>query len=136
MRKKIEKPPDKTEDEVAMALALDWSPDNWELRGIYADWLEENGRDGEAQGQRWMISHRRRPLRSSLTWWWFDEKNQHTTAGDPVSPDTPYEDLDDPESDVPHDIYRKMCGRIIAHSVQSESRVTAEHRLFQAMGLL
>lgn len=51
---------------------LDAHPDDWAHRLVYADWLEEQGRDAEAECQRWMV-------REGVHWcpyrwsWWSEE---------------------------------------------------------------
>lgn len=40
---------------------VDANPEDWNLRLVYADWLDEQGRDVEASGQRWQAANRRRP---------------------------------------------------------------------------
>jgi uncharacterized protein (TIGR02996 family) len=40
---------------------LDESPEDWDLRRVYADWLDEQGRAEEATGQRWQADRKLRP---------------------------------------------------------------------------
>jgi len=47
-------------DEATFRAALDAEPDNVELRGVFADWLEERG-DDRAAGYRWMYVNRKVP---------------------------------------------------------------------------
>lgn len=42
--------------------ALDSNPDDWDLRRVYGDWLEENGCENYCVAQRWMAEHKKRPL--------------------------------------------------------------------------
>lgn len=39
---------------------LDLEPENWELRLVYADWLNDHGYSRREACQRWMVQHRRR----------------------------------------------------------------------------
>lgn len=51
------------------------SPSDWDLRLVFADWLEDHDEPELAQGQRWQVEHRRRPERiqpgNGLAWCWF-----------------------------------------------------------------
>ncbi len=79
----------------AFESALDDNPDDWNLRLIYADWLDDRGFQSLARAQRWMAEHKLMPsvgydalLRSlglrpaggiGVCWeWWYGE---HGTAG-------------------------------------------------------
>lgn len=48
-------------------LLLDDKPDDRDLRRIYADWLEDQGREREARLQRWLGETGRRPLSGRAT---------------------------------------------------------------------
>jgi uncharacterized protein (TIGR02996 family) len=52
---------------------LDEKPDNWQLRMIFADWLQDHG-DPRAAGYRAIAVQERRPLqgrhKEKDTWWW------------------------------------------------------------------
>ncbi len=50
------------QDRDAFEAALDETPDDWNLRLIYADWLDEHGDQSLARAQRWMAEHERMPL--------------------------------------------------------------------------
>lgn len=64
---------------------LDKEPDNWELRSIYADWLEESGEYQLSELQRYMVANKKRPtfmVRNSVSthpdrlWqWWSNVTN-------------------------------------------------------------
>jgi uncharacterized protein (TIGR02996 family) len=49
-------------DRDAFEAALDADPDDWSLRLVYADWLDENGDADLARCQRWMAANRKRPV--------------------------------------------------------------------------
>lgn len=130
----------KTHTEEAMSKGLDEDPNDWSLRAIYADWLEEQGRDGEAAGQRWMIQHKKRPFRPQYSgvmttngarWWWYNLANRRPHS------DGLYED---PWSDLPEDLFRKLIkGPPDSESYLSQTyrlRQRAEKALFKALGLL
>lgn len=55
---------------------LDDLPDDWDFRGVYADWLGQQGRMEEEQLQRWLRVHRRCPVRGMgrvpNAWDWWD----------------------------------------------------------------
>jgi uncharacterized protein (TIGR02996 family) len=51
-----------TNPERGFQLALSFDPDDWTTRGIFADHLEDQGRDAEARGQRWQAAHQMRPV--------------------------------------------------------------------------
>ena len=55
-----------------MSLTLeDWyvqieqNPIDWELRSVFADWLEDQGETTLALGQRWQVKHQRTPQHGS-----------------------------------------------------------------------
>jgi uncharacterized protein (TIGR02996 family) len=45
---------------------LDQNPSDWDTRYQYADWLEEQGQQVRANGQRWQAVNKKRPLRFGL----------------------------------------------------------------------
>ena len=53
---------------------LDNNPEDWELRLIYADWLEEQG-DNFAETQRWMAEHQKCAFQNKTVWHWWDEES-------------------------------------------------------------
>lgn len=59
------------ENEAGFIAALDERPDDWRLRLIYSDWLEEQGRLDEAACQRWMERTRFCPTKSAATPAWY-----------------------------------------------------------------
>jgi uncharacterized protein (TIGR02996 family) len=84
------------------------APDDWKLRGVLADWFEDNNHVAEAECLRWMIKNQKRPYHgSSPQASWFN--------ADTVGPG-----LGDPESDVPGPVYELLAG----------GKVTANHRTF------
>ena len=52
---------------------LDQRPDDWDLRLIYADWLEQQERPEEAFTQRWMAKYKKAP--------WFHGESHPTPYG-------------------------------------------------------
>lgn len=50
---------------------IEKSPHDWDLRRVFSDWLEEQGLEVLARGQRWQIEHRRCPLRTLKKWGWY-----------------------------------------------------------------
>lgn len=52
---------------------LDTNPDDWSCRLQYSDWLEEQGREVEANCQRWMADNQRHPflMTSFSEWDWY-----------------------------------------------------------------
>jgi uncharacterized protein (TIGR02996 family) len=77
--------------------SLDQSPDDWEVRSVLGDWLEEAGRQADADAVRWMVERRKRPYRSTTgAYHWFNAARVTTAS--------------DPESDVPEVVYQGMQG--------------------------
>ena len=77
---------------------LSGSPDDWSLRGVIADWAEDNNRPQLAECLRWMIRQNKRPYHgSSGGGTWFNE-------------DTIAEGLGDPESDIPAEVFTRLEG--------------------------
>ena len=58
-------------DETAFQAALDERPADHALRLVFADWLEERG-DWRAAGYRWMGENHSYPIRSAMSWDWWD----------------------------------------------------------------
>ena len=48
---------------------LDKSPDDWDLRLVYADWLEEEGLQDLAGAQRWLAREQKHPRGANVIWW-------------------------------------------------------------------
>src|SRR5262245_5364404 len=83
----------------ALYLALTLSPDDWLLRSVLADSLEEAGLLPVAECVRWMVRHRKRPYRASDgDYLWFDAHSIRSRV--------------DPESDVPVEVYRHLTGEV------------------------
>src|SRR5262249_16172742 len=75
---------------------LNKKPEDWSLRGVVADWYEDNGQLEGATAQRWMVQNHKRPYHgSSGTFTWFNL--------DSIDPG-----LGDPESDIPGGIYQHL----------------------------
>lgn len=51
---------------------LDLKPDDWSLRLIYADWLEEQGETERARLQRWLVENKRYPEFDHDCWRWLN----------------------------------------------------------------
>jgi uncharacterized protein (TIGR02996 family) len=53
---------------------LDDNPENWTLRTVFADWLQDHG-DTRAEGYRAIARQKRLPLRMEShgrdAWWWY-----------------------------------------------------------------
>jgi uncharacterized protein (TIGR02996 family) len=68
-----------TDEQATFENALDETPAAWELRRIYADWLEENGFEILSTAQRWMARHEKKPGRvpgpGPGYWTWVEELN-------------------------------------------------------------
>lgn len=82
--------------------ALREEPNNWNLRRVYADLLEESGRSVEANGQRWQARECKvaRYSGGTSTWdWW----TNHTYI--------PYLNL------LPHPIWQELRGHIHADTL-------------------
>ena len=76
------------------------TPDDRMLRGIYADWCEDNDLPEFAECLRWMAAQNKRPLRGSAgTGTWFDA-------------DTIVAGLGDEESDLPDALFRWIEGGV------------------------
>ena len=74
------------------------TPDDRMLRGVYADWCEDTDFPDSAACLRWMVSANKRPLRGSTgAGTWFD--------GGAIA-----EGLGDEESDLPHELFRRLEG--------------------------
>src|SRR5262245_21086062 len=74
------------------------SPDDWSLRGVLADWCEDNQQPQRAECLRWMIRQKKRPHKASggqASWF----------NADKVQPD-----LGEPESDLPDALFRRLEG--------------------------
>lgn len=67
---------------------LDAEPENWNLRLVYADWLDEHGDQELAFAQRWMAKYQKRPSDNQImrrpgepmnyypnSWMWWESGN-------------------------------------------------------------
>ena len=70
---------------------LDEESTDWELRCIYADWLEDCGRVVESGFQRWLVEHKKAPYKSLVSrrnykggsWdFWLDANIPHDLSRD------------------------------------------------------
>src|SRR5947208_9118 len=96
------------------------NPDDRSLRGVVADWAEDNNRPDLAACLRWMIKHGKRPYHGSsggATWF-----NAET-----VSPG-----LGDPESDIPAALYKQLQGGKEVANHKSFPTLRAAEESFQA----
>jgi uncharacterized protein (TIGR02996 family) len=100
---------------------LEQSPDDWTLRGVFADWCEDNQQVALAACLRWMAQHHKRPHRSSIgraTWFNADK----ITTG-----------LGDPESDVPGMVFERLeGGHTVANYREYPSHRAAEQAFHAA----
>lgn len=84
------------------------APGDWKLRGVLADWCEDNREPVLAECLRWMIARQKRPyVGSADRASWFNA-------------DTISDGLGDPESDVPGPVYDLLEG----------GNQTANHKTF------
>lgn len=51
---------------------LEQHPDDWSIRLVYADWLDELGDEIRANGQRWQVEHKCQPFIHGGSAAWFD----------------------------------------------------------------
>lgn len=74
-------------------------PEDWKLRGMIADWCEDNDRPDEAAALRWMVKHQKRPYHgtTSRSATWFNAET--------IGPG-----LGDPESDLPEPVFAQLEG--------------------------
>lgn len=87
------------------------APEDWRLRGVIADWFEDNHRPEEAECLRWMFRHQKRPHSGSADRAsWFNEA-------------TISEGLGDPASDIPGPVFVQLIG----------GREVANHKSFDGM---
>ncbi len=109
--------------------ALDSAPDDWPLRLVYADWLDENGDPELAFAQRWMGQNQKCPgsgysRRANLSSYdWFDGDDYHK---------------DDPE-DIPHGLFVRLPGGVGYESDpyrEYATRSDAERHLADALAAL
>lgn len=61
------------QDEEAFQIHLNANPRCWSTRVVYSDFLEDCGRDTEAQLQRWMASNQKSPsFVADYGWYWYN----------------------------------------------------------------
>jgi hypothetical protein len=110
---KKEKPATSVVDQLLDDLSR--APEDWKLRGVVADWYEDNDRSEEAAALRWMIKNKKRPYHgsaSSATWFNLDT----VSAG-----------LGDPESDIPGAVFKHLeGGKAVANHMTFPSLREAE----------
>ena len=95
-------------------------PEDWKLRGLVADWAEDNNRPVLAECLRWMVQEKKRPY--------------HGAAGDGTwfNAETVSPHLGDPESDIPAPVYVQLRGgQEVAHHTAFPTLRAAEEA-FQA----
>ena len=96
-------------------------PEDWKLRGVLADWYDDNDQADPAACLRWMIRHKKRPYhgaRQGATWF-----NANTVAPG----------LGDPESDIPEELFRLLeGGKEVANHKSFPSLREAEEALLSA----
>ena len=97
------------------------APEDWRLRGVLADWYEDNGQPQHAECLRWMVAQRKRPYPGSAnraTWF---------------NADTISSGLGDPESDVPGAVYDRLeGGKEVANHKTFKSTRDAEEAFHRA----
>jgi uncharacterized protein (TIGR02996 family) len=94
---------------------LEAAPEDWKLRGVLADWFEDNGRPERAECLRWMVRQHKRPyggyrLGKLAVACWFNA-------------DTISAGLGDPESDIPGTLFLLLEG----------GKAVANHRSFPSL---
>jgi hypothetical protein len=103
---------------------LERDPQDWPLRGVLADWYEDNGRPELAECLRWMIRKRKRPHhRVKGTYVWFNADANQDLSGD------------DPESDLPGAVYKRVAGGLEQGGHKSFPSLRAAEESFQAAWL-
>jgi uncharacterized protein (TIGR02996 family) len=95
------------------------APEDWKLRGVVADWCEDNGRAEDAACLRWMVRHHKRPYHGSTkvaTWF---------------NADTIRSGLGDHESDIPGALYQQLEGgkEVASHKCFGTVRAAEESML-------
>ncbi len=76
-------------------------PEDWDRYLILADAFEETGDERRARGCRWAHTWKKRPYTLGLNtkYYWYDSDEAAT------------DNLVDPESDLPSDIFRELAGK-------------------------
>jgi uncharacterized protein (TIGR02996 family) len=97
------------------------APEDWDLRGVAADWAEDNGRPELAECLRWMVRQKKRPYPGvPAPSSWFN--------GEKVDPELP-----DHESNLPAAVYERLEGgtEVANHKLFPSPRA-AEEALYAA----
>ncbi len=89
------------------------APGDWKLRGVLADWYEDNDQPEEAACLRWMIQQHKRPYRES-------DHGASWFNADTVPPG-----LGDPESDIPGPLFQELEGGLVLGNHRSFPTVRA-----------
>jgi hypothetical protein len=77
---------------------LSRAPNDWETRGILADWYEDAGQQAVAEALRWMVRERKRPYSAQgRSYHWFNAVRVSTDS--------------DSESDLPEPLYLQLTAR-------------------------
>jgi uncharacterized protein (TIGR02996 family) len=97
------------------------APNDWDLRGVLADWYEDNNFPDEAACLRWMIQQRKRPYHgANRTATWFNADKVRTGLGDP-------------ESDIPAALFQLLeGGREVGNHKRFPTICAAEESLLAA----
>jgi hypothetical protein len=99
------------------------APEDWALRGVLADWCEDNSLSEEAACLRWMVEQRKRPYHAA-------ERGATWFNADTVSPG-----LGDPESDIPGALFKALeGGKEVANHKSFPSVRDAEESFLAAWG--
>jgi uncharacterized protein (TIGR02996 family) len=97
------------------------APEDWKLRGVLADWCEDNDHAEAAACLRWMIRHQKRPYHGAprgATWF----------NADTISPG-----LGDPQSDLPGELFERLeGGKEVAHHKSFTTVRDAEESILAA----
>jgi len=72
--------------------AINESPADFELRAVFADWLEERG-DETAAGWRWLNAEGRTPVNISTKWGWRRPYSRFPTDKEFILDDLPESDM-------------------------------------------
>jgi hypothetical protein len=95
-------------------------PEDWTLRGVVADWAEDNDRADLAACLRWMIKNEKRPYHGSTggaTWF-----NAETVS----------DGLGDPQSDIPAALFKLLEGGKEVANHKSFPSLRAAEESFQS----
>jgi uncharacterized protein (TIGR02996 family) len=95
------------------------TPEDWSLRGVLADWAEDNNRPQLAECLRWMIRRHKRPYHGS------------SGGGTWFNADTIAQGLGDPESDIPAAVFMLLEGGNEVANHKSFTTLRAAEEAFQ-----